>query len=56
MTIIKIGKVHRNNPCNCGSGKKSKNCCKGSNEYEYIKNSPEDIEPVDNNTENGDNA
>lgn len=24
---LKLGKVHRNDPCPCGSGKKFKQCC-----------------------------
>lgn len=30
-------KVHRNDPCPCGSGKKYKNCCLASGKYEETK-------------------
>ena len=32
-------KIHRNDPCPCQSGKKYKNCCLASGEYEgYVSN------------------
>lgn len=31
------GKVGRNDPCPCGSGKKAKNCCGTKVEYHYSK-------------------
>lgn len=56
MTIIKIKKVFRNNICDCGSGKKIKNCCKSESEYQIINNSVNEETPIDNNSESGDNA
>ena len=32
--IVKDHKIGRNEPCPCGSGKKYKNCCLNSGEYE----------------------
>lgn len=41
MTILKVKPVFRNSLCQCGSGKKSKYCCKMNNEYHYIKSAEE---------------
>lgn len=34
--VRKFKKIGRNDPCPCGSGKKYKNCCIGSGEYEGL--------------------
>lgn len=39
-TLYRKGKVGRNDPCPCGSGKKAKNCCGISQEYGYKKYVP----------------
>ena len=35
-TLVKEYKVGRNDPCPCGSGKKYKNCCEKSGQYEKL--------------------
>jgi len=56
MTIIKVKRVFRNNVCGCGSGKKSKICCKSVNEYNVINNSNIEEKPIDNKDNSEDNT
>lgn len=37
---IKAKKVNRNQPCQCGSGKKAKNCCGDQTKYFYQERNP----------------
>lgn len=35
--VREFKKIGRNDPCPCGSGKKYKNCCQQTGEYEKLK-------------------
>jgi hypothetical protein len=39
-----VGKIGRNAPCKCGSGKKAKNCCGTNKDYYYSKLTEKQIE------------
>jgi len=41
---IKAKKVNRNKPCQCGSGKKAKNCCGDQTKYFYQERNPTKIQ------------
>jgi hypothetical protein len=36
LTCFKVKNFKRNEKCDCGSGKKTKNCCRSENEYDFV--------------------